>query len=208
MGMWSKRLSAFGCRPSVPGFHLPTADSRKPRTPQRGVTLVELVVSITIFAIALLAILTFMATSIGRSADPMVQEQASAIARAYLEEVSRSSFCDPSYDPDGDPATGCPVECTTSVCAGGCGGPIGGAETRSTYDDICDYDGLVDNGARNQFDQPLPGLESYTVSVRVLDSGIDLGGLQADAGRSARIDVTVGRAGMDAVTVSGWRVNN
>ena len=138
----------------------------------------------------------------------MVQEQASAIARAYLEEVLLNGFCDPSYDPDGNPATGCPVDCTTSVCAGGCGGAIPGAETRVDYDDICDYDGLVDSGARNQLDQPLEGLSSYTVSVQVIDSGVDLGGLPADTGRSARIDVTVSRTGMDPVTVSGWRVNN
>ena len=62
---------------------------------ERGATLIELVISIVVIAIAASAVLGVLSASVGRSADAMVLSQAVAIAEAYLEEISRKPFLDP-----------------------------------------------------------------------------------------------------------------
>lgn len=114
------------------------------RNRQTGVTLIELVIAIVIISIAAGAVLMGLSTSIQGSADPMIRHQAVAIAEAYLEEISLKSFS----DPDG----------------------VDGEGSRDLYDDVDDYDGLTDNGARNQFDAAIADLSDYTVNVTVAAS--------------------------------------
>ncbi len=66
----------------------------------RGVTLIELVVAITIVAIAATAVLGAMSAITSRGADAMVQQQEVAIAEAYLEEI----LLEPVAAPAGAPA--------------------------------------------------------------------------------------------------------
>lgn len=54
---------------------------------QRGMTLIELVISIVIIGIAAAALYSAMATIGARSADPMLRQQSLALAEAYLEAV-------------------------------------------------------------------------------------------------------------------------
>ena len=112
---------------------------------QRGVTLIELVASIVIISVATFALMTAISAVTAHSADPMVVEQATAIANSYLEEATLAGFCDPSFDPDHNPATTCRTDCKVSACSGGCGGVKFGAEaSRASFDDVCDYDGIDD----------------------------------------------------------------
>ena len=111
---------------------------------QTGTTLIELVIAIVIISIASSAVLMALSTSVAQSADPMIRHQAVAIAEAYLEEISLKSF----VDPDG----------------------VDGEGSRDLYDDVDDYNGLVDNGARNQFNVAIADLSDYTVSVTVTAS--------------------------------------
>lgn len=55
--------------------------------PQRGMTLVELVMTIVIIGIAAAAMFAAMASITGRSADPMLRQQSLMIAGAYLEAL-------------------------------------------------------------------------------------------------------------------------
>ncbi len=55
---------------------------------QRGMTLVELVITIVIIGIAAAAMFSAMASITARSADPMLRQQSLALAEAYLEAVS------------------------------------------------------------------------------------------------------------------------
>lgn len=165
------------------------------RRGQRGLTLVELVLSIVIISVTGVALIAAVSTVAGRSADPMIRTQALAIAGAYLEEASLLPLCDPAYDPDGNATTTCRNECTTRPCAGGCGGSAFAAEGgRAAFDDVCDYDGLSDTGARDRQGNALGGLSGYRVDVSVLDgAGISLGSpaLSAANGRVVRIEVEV-----------------
>lgn len=145
---------------------------------QAGTTLIELVIAIVIIAIAAGTVLMGLSTSIAQSADPMVRHQAVAIAEAYLEEIALKSF----DDPDG----------------------TDGEASRDLYDDVDDYDGLVDNGARNQFDAALPDLDDYTVSVDVTPSTALPGIASTDL---FLINVTITHAAGINFTVSGYRAN-
>ena len=183
----------------------------------KGATLVELVIAIVIISIVLSVLFLLTSRTTQHSVDPMIQEQASAIGQAYLEEILQKGFCDPdrdlNLDGDNDPATNppyCPTDCGGPVCqAGGCRNNGAATETsRALYDDICDYAGMSGPPA-DQNGTAIAALNQYQVSVQVLDdASVNLNGLAGNAGQAARIDVTVSHPAMDSdVIMSGYRVN-
>ncbi len=145
---------------------------------QAGTTLIELVISIVIVSIAVSAVLKALSMTIGYSADPMLRHQAVAIAESYLEEIFLKSFDDPNG--------------------------VDGEANRTLYDDVDDYNGLVDVGARDQFDAALPGLGDYTVAVTVAASGVLPGIAATDL---FLISITVTHAADINFTVSAYRAN-
>ena len=176
-----------------------------------GFTLIELVISIVILAIGVTAFTQLMNATTLASIDPMFRQQAHAVAQSYLEEVLLNSYCDP------DLSTDCPTFCSTinfgppvNVCSN-CGGTASPAppESRSNFDDVCDYNGLSDTGARNQFDAAIATLTDFNVTVTVDDAGGLLSGLDPASGEVVRVDVNVIHAtypGLD-ITLSAYRTN-
>jgi len=146
------------------------------RATQRGVTLIELVISIVVIAVAAGGVLGVLSRSVGRSADAMIMSQAVSIAEAYLEEITLKSF----VDPDG-------VDAETQ---------------RADFDDVDDYDGLVDVGARDQLGGAPSELSRYTVTVTVAGSSALTGIPGADA---KRIDVRVTYAPNVTVALTGYK---
>lgn len=158
---------------------------------QTGLTLIELVISIVVIAIAVTGVLTIMNRTVASSADPMVRAQAAAIAEGYLEEILLQSFT----DPDGSEA----------------------GETRATFDDVDDYHNLVNNGCLvataqcplgtcpcDQAGDPNDSLRGYTITVTVADDGNNLNGLPNNDD-ALRAEVRVqGTAGVD-ITLTGYR---
>lgn len=143
---------------------------------QRGVTLVELLVSIVIVSIAASGVLGVLSMTTAASADPMIRHQAAAIAEAYLEEI----MLKPIADPDG----------------------IDGEAARADYDDLDDYDGLADAGARDQFGSPIAGLANYNVTVSVAPSS---GLPSVPAADALRVDVVVSHTADINFVLSGYR---
>ncbi|MCP4275696.1 MAG: prepilin-type N-terminal cleavage/methylation domain-containing protein, partial [Gammaproteobacteria bacterium] len=113
---------------------------------QSAFTLIEIITTIVIIAVAATAIMSVFTGTIKTSADPMIQQQAVSIAEAYMEEILLKPFS----DPDG----------------------VGG-ETRSGYDDVFDYDLLTDNGATDQNGNGIASLTDYTVTVSVTTSALN-----------------------------------
>jgi MSHA pilin protein MshD len=142
----------------------------------RGVTLVELVVAITIVAIAVTTILGAFAAIATRSADAMMQQQAVAIAESYLSEILQRWVVDPNGTPTN---TG-----------------------RASWDLVDQYNGLLDVGAHDQFGNLITSLTSYTVNVSTSQSSA-LSGVPAAAAR--RVDITVSYPRGASVTLSGYR---
>ena len=145
---------------------------------QSGTTLIELIIAIVIISIAASTILMALSTSVASSADPMIRHQAVAIAEAYLEEIALRSFA----DPDG----------------------VDGEASRDLYDDVDDYNGLVDNGARDQFDNALASLGDYTVTVAVTASSAMPPIAATDL---FLISVTITHPANIDFTISGYRAN-
>lgn len=150
---------------------------------QRGVTFVELVVSIVVIGVALAGIMLVFTRTVARSADPVLVEQAVAIAEAYMEEITLKPFLDP------DTGTDCPAP----------------EADRTQFDNVCDYDSHTDIGARDQGDNAISGLGQYTVQVMVASEAIN--GVPAAAAKRVEVRVThAGAAGVD-VLLSGYRTN-
>jgi len=148
------------------------------RARSHGMTLIELVVAITIVSIAVSTVLGAVAAISTRSADAMLQQQAIAIAQAYLDEITQRWVVDPNGSP---PNTG-----------------------RASWDLVDEYNGLVDVGAHDQSGNAIPSLSAYTVSVSTTPSS-GLTGVPAAAAR--RIDITVSYASGGTVKLSGYRTN-
>jgi len=150
-----------------------------------GFTLMEILITIVVLSIASTAIMGVYMNTVRSSADPMLQQQAIAIAEAYLEEIQMKSFADP-----------------TEVETGG----AEAGETRSNYDDIQDYDGLSDSGARDQNNTAIAALSAFNIQVTVAGRALSGAGT-VTAADSLRIDVTVDHAAIGPILISGFRTN-
>jgi MSHA pilin protein MshD len=106
-------------------------------TRSRGTTLIELVIAITVIAIAVTAVLGLLSAISIRSAGAMTATQTAAIASAYLDEALSKAY----QDPDGIAEAG-----------------------RANFDDVRDYN-FVDAGARDAIGNLVPGLGQYTVQI-------------------------------------------
>lgn len=144
------------------------------KTPQTGATLIELIITIVIISIALTGILSIVNLTSSHSADPMVQQQSIAIAESYLEEI----LLLPVIDPDGSNA----------------------GETRATFDNVDDYNGLADTGAQNQAGSAISGLGIYNISVTINDEVVSAINMKA-------ITVQVDRAGIGSISLTAYRAD-
>lgn len=102
----------------------------------RGTTLVELVVAMTVVAIAVTSVLGLLSAISVRSAGAMTSTQAAAIASAYLDEALSKSYAQTA-----------------------------GPAARPLFDDVRDYN-FVDVGARDANGAAIPGLGQYTVQIQ------------------------------------------
>jgi MSHA pilin protein MshD len=175
-------------------------------SPQRGLTLIELILFILVVSIGLAGVLMAINTAVARSADPMIAKQALAAAESLLEEIELQPFtyCDP-----GDTAATTAASsagCTTAAQSMDTPGNWGAGKTRYGpvfFDNVADYNGFAMTGTLNDiFQQSSTRLAGYNASVSVTQVGTGFGlSSNADA---LRIDVTVTGSG-NAVTVTGFR---
>lgn len=142
------------------------------KSKQAGVTLIELIMSIVVISIVLVGIFSVINLTTAHSADAIVQHQALAIAESYMDEVLLQDYSGTA----------------TTV--------------RANFNNVDNYNGLVDNGARDQAGNAIAGLERYTVRVTVDAPAVIVGGVVAK-----RITVTVSGPGVDALTLTGFRAN-
>ncbi|HKQ31085.1 MAG TPA: prepilin-type N-terminal cleavage/methylation domain-containing protein [Burkholderiales bacterium] len=139
---------------------------------QRGASLVELIVSIVIISIGLTGIILAINRTAGGSGDPMAQHQSIAVAEAYLDEILSKDFVDPG----------------------------GGAETRPTFDDVSDYNGLVNNGCT----AVTPTCAGYTCPCD--QSGLEITQLRGYVVNVAVTSVALGPAGNPVPAADAWLV--
>lgn len=174
--------------------------------PERGLSLIELILFIVVVSAALAGVLRVFIQAGSASADPQAQRQAVAIAESLLQEVQLMplTFCDP------DDAN---VETATSAAVGAAGcaslveaiGPEAG-ETRFAspqFDNVNDYNGYaMTNGIKDISNTAVAGLETYSASVSV--AAASLGSIPA-AGDALLITVTVSAPHGVQVVLAGYR---
>jgi MSHA pilin protein MshD len=151
-----------------------------------GFTLIEVLITVVVLAIAATTIMNVFISTVRSSADPLLQQQAVAIASAYMEEIQSQLFADPLVPESGGPEVG---------------------ETRATFNDVQDYNGLSDSGAKDQSGAAITQLSDYKVTVTVTGHALTAGASSIVASDAMRIDVTVTHPAIDAITLSGYRTN-
>lgn len=151
---------------------------------QQGITLVELILTIVILAIALLGIILGVQMGTARSANVTQEVRAIALAQAYLDEILGKRYDENTRNRGIPPcrASAAPArQCTAEVSFGAdYGSPVdSGENSRSRLDDVDDYHGMDEGDAQTL---PLQDAQGATRTgydnfrVRVAVRYINIGG--------------------------------
>jgi MSHA pilin protein MshD len=132
---------------------------------QGGVTLIEMLITIVVLSIALVAMTSVVDGSVSRSADPLIQHRSVLLAQAYADEILSKRFAETT------PVGGVPAATDASVCITG----SEAGETRTDYDDVDDYDTLTDSPPELQTATDFTQYADFSVSVAVACTGIAMG---------------------------------
>ncbi len=117
--------------------------SIRSRRRARGMTLIELILSIVIIGVGLAGVLVAFNQAVLHSADPMVRKQMLAIAEEMMEEISLKPFA-------------AAANAAPAVCA------------RDTYNDVADYNGYATAAGICDIDgAAIAALATYNVAVAV-----------------------------------------
>ncbi len=148
----------------------------------KGFTLVELIISMVIIAVAFVGTLLVINMVTSQSGRPVVMSHSIAVAKSYLTEILLKDF--PSTIP--------------------CPSPPG---LRSEYYNICDYHNLYDLGAKDQNGNVIAYLANYEIRVNIDTTTASLDGLTSGT-EVVRIDVRTKIQGDDSeVLISGYKTN-
>lgn len=108
-----------------------------PKNTNQGFTLVELVIGIVLFSVAMVTIVSVIMPQAKRGIDPLWQVRGVSLAQSLLTEISSKAFDEASITSSGIKACNHDVSCTESSELG-----PDPDETRDNFDDIDDYDEL------------------------------------------------------------------
>jgi MSHA pilin protein MshD len=141
------------------------------RRSQAGFTLIEMIIAIVILGIGLAGVAVAFSVAIGRSADPVINQQLLAIAEEMIEEIQLKPYA--------TAANSAPAGCA-----------------RDTYNDVSDYNGYTSSGQICTVDGvAVSALSGYSLSVGVATA--TLSGVAA----AKRITVTVTRGSQSLTLV-------
>jgi MSHA pilin protein MshD len=115
------------------------------RIKQKGLTLIELAITIAILSIAFLGILSIFKFSVNYSTDPIVIKQTILISESIMEEIMSKPFNKPED---------------------GFSGPYN-SSNRHKFDAVLDYKGLEINGMTTANGVSIPDLEKYKVKISI-----------------------------------------
>ena len=152
---------------------------------QKGFSLIELIVTIVVTAIALTALGVGLLTASKNSVDPIVSMRAATLAQAYLDEILSKRF-DEANGSGGVTRCG---EIGQSACSAV---GVDAGETRATFDDVDDYNGLDETPPRDAFDVAASNYDGFRIQVGVGFAGADFtSGFGTNANALKKITVTV-----------------
>jgi MSHA pilin protein MshD len=170
------------------------------REASNGFTLVEMILTIVILAIALVSIAGMVSLGISNSANTLIEARATALAESYLDEVMGRRFDERSAASGRSPCftLGGGRPCSTTM------GPDGGETSRDRYDDVDDYhnfsegDGVPGQPIADAEGNTRSEYENFNIGITVAYAGADFG---LDATYAKLITVTVTTRDM----AEGWQ---
>jgi len=173
----------------------------------RGFTLLELIMGIVVFSIAMTMLSTLILPLAARSTDPVFQIRATKLANALINEISAKPYDEQSKPWLGlgrcDEATN--SDCTLANLLG-----ADGTETRDLFDDVDDYHGLSISGQHLYSGAGYDDLYlNYGLTVTVFYDG-DFDGVKDTNinSRSAKlIQVAVTTPGNEVIEFAAYRSN-
>lgn len=138
---------------------------------QQGFTLIELVVGIVIFAVAMVLVVSFLQPQVKKGIDPIWQVRAASLGQSLSNEILAKAFDQNSNQVGGfercnEPTTTNP--CTQSSSLGH------DSEARDAFNDVDDYNGFNETGAN---------------ILNSLGLTTDVGGVNIYAGFNAQVSV-------------------
>lgn len=155
-----------------------------------GATLVELVITIIIISVAIAGTVGAFSLIAGRSADPLNQTRAVALAQIYMDEILARRY-DEATPVGGVPkASGCNINTEEDV--------------RADYDDVDDYNDIDNANPANAEGTALAEYNGFLVSVSVQCAGTEVGLTGDDA---KRIDLAITDPSGQGYNFSVYRAN-
>ncbi len=168
---------------------------------QRGFTLIELIVTIVVTAIALTGLGVGLLTASRNSVDPVISMRAATLAQAYLDEILSKRF-------DEQNGIGGVTRCNEAgqpTCSIAMGADTG--ETRATYDDVDDYNGLNESPPRDAFGNNETLYDGFRVQITVnYDAGFS-GGFAIPQNAVKKISLRISAPIAGEFTFAAYRGN-
>lgn len=160
-------------------------------TRQGGATLVELIITIVIISIAIAGVVGAFSLIAGRSADPLNQTRAVALAQLYMDEILSRRYGDDT------PPGGVPKQSGCSI--------VTEESQREDYDDVDDYNAINNASPANADGDSLgQAYSGFLVSVSVACAGGEVG-LPGDDAK--RIDITISDPSGQSYLFTAYRAN-
>lgn len=153
---------------------LPTQASFKIPAKGSGYSLIELIITIVVSSIVLVAIYSIFSKNQLNSIYPIYQVKAAELGQSYLEEISLKRFDENSPIGNSRPCNQALLFPCSSIAS------EEGISNRALFDDVDDYDGLSDSPAQDALGNNRSGFEGFTVNVSVSYAGTDFGLSQQD----------------------------
>lgn len=171
-----------------------------------AIYLIELIMSMLIISISFTSVImtTYIINRVPSKKDI---KQATQIATNYLNEILGKDFpttvpC--SAENNSDPCNNLNIDgnlknnCRTTTAS------------RQNYTNICQYNNLINFGAKDIMGIPINGLEEFTIMVEIITSEQAVldnlsGGSNIDQTQIARIDVTVMKDHMENIKLSAYK---
>ncbi|MFT6905238.1 MAG: MSHA pilin protein MshD [Oleiphilaceae bacterium] len=168
---------------------------------QTGVTLVELVISIIIISIAMVALMNAFSVSMLGSADPLWRNKTLKLAQLYLDEILAKNY-DHATPVGGMPVIDAP-DCTN----------LGkdGSEDRENFNDVDDYDSITNEVPLSLIASLDSSYSAYRISVDVVCAGDEVGAVDinnlVDSNQAKKITVKITPPGQAEISFAAYKGN-
>lgn len=167
---------------------------------QGGFTLIETIIVIVLVGAMMAGMTSLFMNNIGNSHRPFLRERALAVAHAFMDEIQHKRWNEAT--PLGGGCVNAGASCATGPAAIAIGTD---GDTRATYDDIDDYNGLSQTPPQNSAGVDMPGYGGFTVNVSVTQPAGVWNTIPAADVRLITVSVT--SPGNETIAISAYRVN-